>query len=1160
MLVSAMMAIPVETVSTGLSNISVRIQNLRIAPLQEIDLEENEEPETMVSRTYAMPFLQANINVHSMLWNVYDTAGNLLYETQERDLQDVNLSSVIHFREMVGHTVRIQTQKKVGNTIRTLKDVEFSLDYSDPVPIPQAVSGAFVDAYKQLASNYDTSYLRNLPLSRPRMLIISHTNLTDYLVDFVAWKKSKGFVVDIANRQDIGTSVAVIKDYIVNHYNQYQPDYLLLLGDTTGSFTIPTNMHPSPDTSENNADDNHYAMISGADYFPEMLVGRFSMGALNEFMTMTNKTIYYERNPFMSDTNWMRKNLLVAGNYAEGNLRPITPVQMSRTVRERMLEYGYAAVDTVFYPPTYPGTASIQQSISQGVQLIMYRGWGDANGWHYPYFHIPDLANTYNGPRMPIVFSIVCNTGDFANSVNPSFGERWMRMGTPASPGGCVAFVGPSDLHTKTRFNNSVSTGMMRGIMDYGTRVFGSAVLAGKMELYKNFPTFQGPNDHVEFYFRVYNVLSDPSMNMWILQPETIPASVISSGQTFAQSASHVRIDAANLNDAVVTGTKNGTDYSYTKVQNGFAILPIDPEQTGDLVVTISKDNFVPLVSTLTPDQNAGIGIIGNSISSTLVNANSNYSMVLTFKNYTDSAQSNINVAINNIDSVVQITNPVQTISSLAAGATHTLTFPITIGSNVLPRQILTFRALIGSGNTEHYFQLKAGGAEFMILSHNGTLPLGQTSQVSFQIMNIGSAALSNTHVEILAGTDAIDIPSPIIDLGSIAIGETKTINASIFVQADTYNGRNIPLRFIVSDNQNYSIHTNYAVTAGNPSTTDPTGPCEYGYFAYDSFDTSYPEHPVYNWIPIDPNEGGQADVFINMDDGSITVDLPFTFRFYGEDYEQITICSNGWMSFGQTWQADFFNHYIPAYLGPKAMIAGYWDDLKGKKTGVNTDGTGIFDDMRMSYWHDADNNRYIIEWNDSYNQYTIDLMDNASLEKFQIILYPRDGQDGDIVIQYHTVDNPGITTNYCTVGIEDHTQLRGLTYTYANQYPPTATPLQAGLAIKFTTTPPDNYTISNSDHVLSIPFTLAQNYPNPFNPTTTISFNLKQSGNANLGIYNLKGQLVKTLHKGQTQAGTHNLVWDGRDESGRQVGSGLYFYRLSSDSFSQTRKMLLMK
>jgi hypothetical protein len=88
----------------------------------------------------------------------------------------------------------------------------------------------------------------------------------------------------------------------------------------------------------------------------------------------------------------------------------------------------------------------------------------------------------------------------------------------------------------------------------------------------------------------------------------------------------------------------------------------------------------------------------------------------------------------------------------------------------------------------------------------------------------------------------------------------------------------------------------------------------------------------------------------------------------------------------------------------------------------------------------------------------------------------------------------------------------------------------------------------------------LKQNYPNPFNPKTTISFDMPKSGFANLSIYNAKGQLVKTLTNGLTKAGDNSVVWQGTDNNGSRVSSGLYFYKLSANGKTETRKMMLMK
>lgn len=1139
--------------------LTARLENIRLAPAtQSVDPDEEFPQGTLISKTFALPYRSADLQVQTLEWNVFDQSGNFLYTELNRGIDALSIGKVFTFREMQGFTVLIETQFREGNTVRTLKNAEFSLTGSDPIPLPTSVSPAFIDAYKELADNFETSYLRDLPIARPKMLIISHSALASYQADFIRWKRSQGFDVYVANKSDIGTTLDQFKAYILNHYNQYHCDYLLLFGDVSGNYSIPTAFFPSPEYAENDADDHQYSMLEGNDYFPEMLVGRFSFNDVAEFMTIAGKTVFHEKTPSMTNTTWMRRGLAVAGNYAEGGLRPTTPVFMSRWLRDKMLAYGYAAVDTVFYPPTYPGTSAIQSSINQGVQFVSYRGWGDANGWHYPSFHIPDLNSTMNGPRMPVVFSIVCNTGDFANSVNPSFGEKWMRMGSTAQPNGCVAFVGPSDLHTKTRLNNSISSGAFRSILDYGVRGFGSSVLMGKIELYKTFPNDLADNQYVCFYYHVYNMQADPSLNMWVLVPQTITDQTVTHNNVFAQSDSHIRLDAPTLEGAMVSGTKNGTDFSYAKVVNGFAILPINPEQTGDLTVTVTKPNYVPLVTTLTATGTPGLGIVSNNAAGAVLNPNQTFSATLTLKNYGNLTVAVNDLAIQSMDTDAALVNYQHSVFNIAPGATHEISFSITGSAQIHPGEVFTFSLDNQSSLINSVFQMYGGGAVFTVVDVAGSFPIGQTSPVTFQIMNTGAGAVANAMVEVVSLTEAATFPVGIMTMGPIAPGETATINTNVTVASGAWNGRSLPLKIIVTDS-GYSTMAFYSLTAGTPAPTSPTGPDEYGYFAYDSFDAGFAPTPTYQWIETDPLQGGSGTVWEVMDDGSHTVDLPFTFRYYGHDYSSLTMCSNGWISLIPTDMVDFYNCYIPAALGPYAMIAGYWDDLKGMKTGVDNEGNGIFNNMRLIYWHDAANNRFVVSWYEAYNQYNIDLMQDASLEKFQIVLYPQAGRDGDIVIQYHTVDNPGTTTNYCTVGVENHLQTVGLTYTHANFYPPTATPLQAGLAVKFTTVPPDSY-VANDDLVNVAPFSLAQNYPNPFNPNTVISFTAKDGGKARLDIFNLKGQTVRILLDSEVKSGTHGLAWDGKDASGHPVAAGLYFYRLELNGQTQTRKMLLIK
>jgi len=102
---------------------------------------------------------------------------------------------------------------------------------------------------------------------------------------------------------------------------------------------------------------------------------------------------------------------------------------------------------------------------------------------------------------------------------------------------------------------------------------------------------------------------------------------------------------------------------------------------------------------------------------------------------------------------------------------------------------------------------------------------------------------------------------------------------------------------------------------------------------------------------------------------------------------------------------------------------------------------------------------------------------------------------------------------------------------------------------------------VGDDDKVLRpTSFALSQNYPNPFNPTTTIRFSLAKRGKIDLEIYNLLGERIRVLADQEFTAGEHSLVWDGRDAKGKIVSSGVYFYRLKGEDYSETKKMIFIK
>jgi hypothetical protein len=151
------------------------------------------------------------------------------------------------------------------------------------------------------------------------------------------------------------------------------------------------------------------------------------------------------------------------------------------------------------------------------------------------------------------------------------------------------------------------------------------------------------------------------------------------------------------------------------------------------------------------------------------------------------------------------------------------------------------------------------------------------------------------------------------------------------------------------------------------------------------------------------------------------------------------------------------------------------------------------------------------------------------------------------------------------TVGIENHSQNIGLQYVFNQDYDATADFVHDELAIKFTTEPPFGF-ITTSDggyeagNLTSSGFGLEQNHPNPFSSNTWIRYSLPKQTDVTISIYGINGELVRILKNEQQLAGHYSVEWNGLNDLGMQVNSGVYFYRLQTESFVTTKKMFLLK
>ncbi len=105
-----------------------------------------------------------------------------------------------------------------------------------------------------------------------------------------------------------------------------------------------------------------------------------------------------------------------------------------------------------------------------------------------------------------------------------------------------------------------------------------------------------------------------------------------------------------------------------------------------------------------------------------------------------------------------------------------------------------------------------------------------------------------------------------------------------------------------------------------------------------------------------------------------------------------------------------------------------------------------------------------------------------------------------------------------------------------------------------------DVYSDAKENQSTKISYKLEQNYPNPFNGYTTFKYELPKASNVSFIIYDILGKKVKSLQNQKLPAGTYNISWNGKDESGKDVVSGIYFAKFTADNFINTKKMIMLK
>jgi hypothetical protein len=1046
-------------------------------------------------------------------------------------------------------------------------------------------SAAFEPLYESLIDNYDL--LPRAEVRRGSYLIIAADGYAAALAPLVEWKCSKGIETELVLLSTIGASPTNqdIKDYIQNAYETWPnpPDYVLLVGDSTTSTAATVPCWYLPAVPFSHVTDHPYTELDGTDYFPEVIIGRMSVDSATEATVAALKVLSYERDCDGPGNAWYTKALMVAGNYG-ATPPPTSPRQTVLRVREMLYDCGYAQVDTIFYPP-YVAPNPIGSTIDAGVGIVNYRGWGAAQGWHYPEYYVDDIQALSNGNALPIMTSCVCGTGNWESwGYDPCFAEAWIRAGTPSNlQGGPVAY-GPSDFNTHTRWNNAVGSGFYQGLLYEGLEQFGQAALRSKFEVWKWFVDEREDGDWVEYYYNVYNVIGDPEL---LVRLEAPSGFVVSHDASVNLGENNLSVRVTDTGGNVVHGAEvvlyKENEFLETCVLAGEdrVLMAMPAETAGTTNVTVVAPGYRPYVgyTNVVTSSGAQVGHYGHTIDDDssgsssgngdgVVNPGETIEIAVTLKNYGLGTASGVTCSFEELEHskwVDVVTPQVATYGTMSAGGTApgSVPFVFEVADGCPDGEQLTFLLEATDGSRATYRSEARVTVGSPVLSYysvsvsgDGVLDPGETASLTVTLANDGPNAAGSVAGTLSGPTSGLTIGDSYGYWGTV-LSEGMASNAGntfqVTAASNVADGHEFLLVIDLTGDDGLSQYVMFPLVVGTPATTDPGGPDDYGYYCYDDTDGSYYEAPTYSWVELDPDYGGSGTDLGMAYDEMVDVSLPFTFRYYGEYFDTIGICSNGNIGMGPqpVWEHQPRNTPIGAPLGPAGMIAPFWDDLDPSSGG-------------KVLYQNLGGGRFAVEWSRVRTVY----VDQGTLtpydQTFQLILYDQDVYstetgDGEVVFQYHTIANAD-TANGATIGIENLNETDGVEYSFFALYPDHAAPLAAGRAIKFTTDPPDPYPSTGVDGEAALGVRLLGNRPNPFNPVTTVTFSVPRAADVDLAIYDVSGRRVATLASSEFDAGRHDAVWNGTNDVGEQVASGVYFCRLSALGEELSAKMVLLK
>ncbi|MBT3848822.1 MAG: hypothetical protein HOF58_06355 [Candidatus Marinimicrobia bacterium] len=682
------------------------------------------------------------------------------YETDEFYPQDiVFMRNPYIMRTVRGQAIVFQPiqYNPIQRTLRVYTHIKVNIQQNgmsqiNPLTRRPAKGGSreFENIYAEHFLNYSTNSRYELLGEEGPMLVVCYGEFMESMQPFVEWKNYKGIPTEMVDVADIGGSDE-IEAFVETKYYDDGIAFVLFVGDID---QIPSPRY-SDGAGSNSPADPSYGFVAGSDYYPEIIIGRFSAEDTSHVETMINRTIEYEMDPDPT-ADWYKKGSGFASDQGPGDDGELDYEHLDN-IRDDLLGFTYIEVDQVYDPS---GTVEDGEvALNEGRSIVNYTGHGSNGSWGNGCpLNQTDVNGLVNMGMYPFIWSVACVNGEF--HIGTCFAETWLRAtGTNGVPTGAIAVL-------MSTVNQSWSPPMdgqdeMNDILveSYENnikRTYGGLSMNGVMHMADSYGT---AGEEEILYWTIFG---DPSV---VVRTDTPTDMTVSHNDVMIIGAEEFSIETG-MAAALVAVSRDGEllASTYTDATGGTTLefeTPLEIPGPVDLVVTaFNKMPYETTVNVIAPD---GAYMLMGDIAVTggadqILDYGETGSLYITFENVGQDLSEDLTITLIHEAGMVTLNSNVIQNGSIAAGTEVTIgPFEFQVSWNVDDGGLIPFviQATDNIETWEYEINIPVEAPDYNLISvdfldlGNGTLDPGETTTMQLVLTNVGHSPVSSPTFEV---------------------------------------------------------------------------------------------------------------------------------------------------------------------------------------------------------------------------------------------------------------------------------------------------------------------------------------------------------------------------------------------------------------------------